>query len=299
MSNVLIVGDLHLNSSAPAARKDDSWKETVFEKVRQVYDIADENGVAGIVQLGDFFDVPNVHNGFICDVINLFRESPVDWYAIAGNHELRWGKKSELESSPLNILFESGVVQNLVDNDFSVGEFNVTAEHFLKDGTKFSTSDEEAFDVAVAHQYVVPPFGDEHPEVVPEKTIKEYDYFFFGHDHEKMDKVLGDTKVLNPGALVRTKSNERDRDVSVILFDSEERAYKFIDLDIKPAEEVYDESYLDGQQRKKSIDEYIESIGKDVEEDDFSELESKLEEISDNKEVVDTVKQYLREAELL
>ncbi len=52
------------------------------------------------------------------------------------------------------------------------------------------------------------------------------DYFFHGHTHEKVDSWVGRTRVINPGAVVRTGNNSS----SVCIFDPEMETIVFEEL---------------------------------------------------------------------
>lgn len=61
-----------------------------------------------------------------------------------------------------------------------------------------------------------------------ETAIKsqEYDVLFHGHTHKKKDKLLGKTRVVNPGALQKTPTP------SFVVYDTSSNTVEFVDLEI-------------------------------------------------------------------
>jgi predicted phosphodiesterase len=297
MSEILIVGDIHLNTKSPVARKEDDWQGVLFDKIRQIEEIAIGNGIEKIVYLGDFFDVPNIRMSFICDVISLLKQNTLtESYCIAGNHELLWGKRDQLKNSPLRVLFESGAMKNLCNHTDDLANdlgADVTAQHFLKDGSEYPKGDGG---IAFTHQYIEPPFGDKDKEVIDEEIIKTYDWVFCGHDHRKIHRTIEGTEVILPGAITRltSKWSDQSRDVSVVVFDGDQWEEKYLDL--KDISDTFDERHLRKKERNKGLDDYIDQINNsEMQENDFSDVEKKVRELSgEDSEVTSTVMQYLK-----
>ncbi len=254
--------DAHNSDQAPQSRCDD-WTSTVLDKLIQVGGIARRVGAQGILDGGDMFHIKspsrNSHE-LVQRVATVHRAYPCPTWATVGNHDVRHGSLSNLDKSPLGVLFASGVIQPLY-----------TAEHeaiFEHEGLKvrvvaipyhgttydmnlFSTITKKGEDylVVMAHVLATDKALEGFPgeDVVQYRNLMNYDpdVWCFGHWHKYQGvKILGGKAFVNPGSLTRGSLSQDDLNrkpgVDILRFDAKGVHIEEVFLDVLPSEEVFD-----------------------------------------------------------
>lgn len=300
----LVVGDLHLDSRSPGIRNDDYW-QTCQDRLEDVESVARDNDIDIAVHLGDVFNRVTVPSSFIADVMTWFKQSDLDHYAISGNHDQRHARISDLNRTPIWLLFQSGALKNIArfDDEGNREElserigFDVVAEHYLNSFDSAS----EAFNkpesqpsVLFCHQYSEQMWNSSNH--LTDDIIKEFSLVFCGHDHTTSEKTVDGTDVVTPGSLTRMTASfeDRMRDIYVASAGFEDGSpwYDLIRVDEGPFEDEYDENALDDLQRKKDLSSYVESL-----EDRSEDLQSAsdLDSVIDSFDLDDDVESMVRE----
>ena len=294
MSKFIVVGDVHIDSTPPEKRKSDFF-DTVLGKLDQVNYIAKSEGVDTAIITGDLFHRRNIPTSYLGRLVNFFVKSELDWYSIAGNHDLKYGNKEYLEESPLNILFQSGAIKDLTKDKPDI-DTEITAYHFDKN----PSIDKDKEGIMVGHWYLGEMWGSVKESVMPE-DLNETNFYLaiMGHDHNKKQKEFNGTKFLCPGALARLSSHEDDlqRNVKVYTIDTDDYTIKGTEIDTQKIEKAYDTNSIEADNRKKELEDYVENLNsKDNEELEIVQI---LHNLVEDSEIEGMVEDYLREFDLV
>lgn len=265
MINLVWRTDVHLADKAPQSRLDD-WADTVFDKLKQVEDIARRVKADAVIDGGDFFHVKspgrNSHH-LVRRVIEAHDTYPCPVYACVGNHDCVYGDYAKLPQQPLGVLFEAEVFQRLYDEHevtFEKNGVTVRVVGIPYHGTSYDmerfkiAKGDEDYLVVVAHVLASEVGGSmfEGEDIVGYSDLADLDadVWCFGHWHKdqgitELESSTGETKiVVNVGSLTRGSIAEdhinRSPAAVVLTFDEERVRYVRFDLDVAPAEEVFD-----------------------------------------------------------
>jgi len=262
---ILIVGDLHLRVRPPRRRREADFQDVCLGKLRQIIGIGNDRADA-VVQVGDFFDSPDPSKGLLAAVIRDFVEmlgSPRPrWFAVHGQHDLRYHSQEAAGRSALRVLEAAGCVTILPKKNQT---WEVLERHWPKLGEEIYGAsfgqtprvlDEkigDEFRVLVAHAMVGDkPLWPGHDLTGPEQYVRRhpgYDLYCLGDYHYPFSVRVGDAWVINPGAVLRLTADPRDRSrqPKVVLFDTDRGEPEDIPLDAAPEAEAFDlEGYADG-----------------------------------------------------
>lgn len=240
---VLFIGDAHLDNQSPVSRLDD-FKTTTIVKLRSILQLANDNNITTCIFTGDMFDKYSVPLSYLVDVIEVLREfksSGVDVYSLIGNHDLPYNNMQYFKSTPLSLLYKSGLVKPFsmdnpieLDNDFKVYGINFTE---MGDIVKPVDAVTNVLVMHYASENTVPG------ESINLKDLSKFKIVVSGHDHMPYDIINNDTTILiRPGALIRRtkESYNLSRDIYTYMIDTNN--YKILKLklpNVKPAEEVF------------------------------------------------------------
>ena len=155
--------DLHISGKNPLYRKDD-LNETIKEKIAWINNYAREIRANGILCTVDIFDKPDTSYGVLNkDILSLFKDSPVIWYCIAGNHDMYGYNPDTLSRTPFQTLLECEAIQK-------VGIEKEEKESFLLSGK------EQSIHEAVYQGYCLTITGMDCNALTDNREDKEYDY---------------------------------------------------------------------------------------------------------------------------
>jgi len=252
---ILIVGDLHLRVRPPRRRREADFQDVCLGKLRQIIGIGNDRADA-VVQVGDFFDSPDPSKGLIAGAISILKEAiflrnadPAIWYAIHGQHDLRYHSQEAASRSALRIL-EAADCLWVLGTDGAQLPFTMAGAPF---GQEPPPPPDVKFKVLVAHAMVGDkPLWPGHDLTGPEQYVRRhpgYDLYCLGDYHYPFSVRVGDAWVINPGAVLRLTADPRDRSrqPKVVLFDTDRGEPEDIPLDAAPEAEAFDlEGYADG-----------------------------------------------------
>jgi len=259
---ILVVGDLHLRTRTPRRRKEADFEAVCLGKLKQIVDIGRKHADY-VIQVGDFFHHPDPSKGLIAGVIEALQEQsphlgeePPHWYAIHGQHDLRYHSQEAANRSALKVLDAAGVL-NVVDNGLVFydgfqtaadgGSFSIPMRLF---GAPFGQVPPECpdhgYSILVSHVMV----GDKplwlgHELTGPEDYVMKYPGFalyLVGDYHYPFSTKVGDTWVINAGAVLRLTADERDRcrRPKVVMFDTDTNEPTDIYLDVADEADAFD-----------------------------------------------------------
>lgn len=300
---VLFLGDPHFDSQTPISRID-NYAETSIRKLSEIRKLALDNDVSHVMTTGDFFDKVHVSFAYLNHLIQElrnFKEAGIQVWSSIGNHDLPYNNMSYFKNTPLNILFNSGLVNHVKKvnqfEDFDVYGIDFTEHKEIKN-TVVNNKKRSILIQHYATQNTVP--GDS----IDLKDIEHFDFVLSGHDHAyyKPLKLGTGCVVLRPGSLLRRTKEEYNltRDIVLYLFDSKKGEMKEIKLpNVKPAKEIFKDEVFDNRSIDLYNNNYNELFNEDYfaseASDIFSIISSNILPATVNKESKDAIKRYLKE----
>lgn len=259
--NLLLLGDTHFDNHRPDRRLDADYFATMLGKLIQVVKIYKEHGCKVLLQAGDFFNSFRASDEIKSALIAYLREEELRICCVYGQHDIAGHSETTFKNSPLRVLEASGVVKILGDEFYCVGLKESDPIYFY--GASFGQRvpkpvDADAYNVLVVHQMI----GDEplfpgqdiqHPRAFLRKKL-EYNLILCGDYHYRFVEESKGRFCINAGAMVRKTIADKDLALkpAVVVFDTDERAYEIIELDVEPAELIFDIS----RQKKKGEEDY-------------------------------------------
>lgn len=239
----IVVGDPHIKYTAPVFRKETYFQE-LKDKINQINILAKDNH-AKVICLGDFF------NSYVEDYFELIIYELADmiygWQSLIGNHDCK-SIDGNLKGTSFGVLIQMDQIK--IPNDGSMDFF-----HYYN-REKFTGKSMNQ--VAFIHDYIMPA-GTKEKFEYKECFENDYKLVFCGHYHYPFDIMVGGTRYINPGSLMRStvKELQLNRTPEVILFNTDTLDIKHIPLKVKPLQEVsnsLEENKLDNTFESKFVD---------------------------------------------
>ena len=317
MINFIVRTDEHVSEEAPASRKDD-YMESCLDKLRQIGEISSDKNADAVLDNGDFFHNPgtgkNSHELVrkVIDVHNEYYDCPV--YENPGNHDFPYTRIDYLEKHALGVLFSTGVFRRMEEVEFTDGEGLKVRVVGLPYKTDFDLSDfgirkeDEDVLIVAAHTFASldggPLWGDNRALSYFNLADFPPDMFIFGHLHvdQGIETVKG-KRFMNLGSMTRgalVKDNlERIPRVGHIEIEKEDGNVNInteaIDLDVKPAEDVFDlREHKRTKREEEKIDKFINSLSESSKEDDSSSIRDEIKSLNFPEKVRQKSLHYLK-----
>ena len=281
--------DLHIMGRNPLYRKD-NYLETIKEKIKWVNEYAEKVGARAILCTGDIFDKPDTSYGVLNnDVISLFKDSPVMWHTIAGNHDMFGYNPATLSRTPYQTLIQSNAIypvdpQGFIDTASSpIGMVRVEVT-----GTDCNAStdnrDDKEYDyggclpprsghvvrIHMAHGFLAnKDWGDKiaHTQISEISDKVDVDVVLCGHEHSGFGIVKQNgTIFINPGSLGRITSGvgdiNRNPQIAEITIDENGVNARLLDVAVaKNADEVIDyEKAKEIKEKKKALEAFTNQL---------------------------------------
>lgn len=226
MTQVLLIGDLHL-SDKPPSNCTDSYNDDLFTMLEEVIVVSRDRAVDAVVFSGDIFHskIPmRTSHRTVQRMIRVIQRFPCPVYLVVGNHDIQSDRvESIAETQPFGVLLHSGA--RLLDGLAGDGLPLVGVswqQDWQNAGTAFATWREtvesgvfQTSMLLVTHAPLYPP-GQELPwENVPSWVVAEWmgsrGFCYYGHVHP-LHGVFESNGVIfcNQGALSRGSLHEED-----------------------------------------------------------------------------------------
>lgn len=255
MSEYVLINDVHLSDRAPASCTD-TYLDDLFDLLDQAADIAQSRD-APIILAGDVFHhkAPSrTTHQTVMRLIDWARQALVPVHAVVGNHDIQHDRTQSIhETQPLGVVMASGAIE-LLDGWMDNGDpvYGVPWQMTWDDAAVSDALVSWRCEGVDKHKLVVT-----HAPLYPSGRELKYEFFpaaefakamgnkgtvHYGHVHEPhgIYQVDGVT-FSNPGALSRGSLHEHNltRTPSVAIWDSESGQIKHVELNAKPASEVF------------------------------------------------------------
>lgn len=130
-NNVLIIGDPHIYNARPGRRRDESFLDTILDKMNQAKEIANKNN-AYVLITGDFFHTKTIEikSEFLNKIIKVMKGFKFKPLVLSGNHE-----KSEwaiTDKDALSILKNTDLV-DVIDGNELFGKIKVEKDGIINE----------------------------------------------------------------------------------------------------------------------------------------------------------------------
>lgn len=243
---LILVGDTHFDNRTPISRADD-YAEVTIQKLDTLLKEAIQNKVETIVLSGDVFDKYQVSFQYLTALMRKlkdFQDNGIAMYSTIGNHDLPYNNKRYFEQTPLSLLFESGLIKHLVEED--LGEVKLYGidftemeriEEIIKDMTILTPDKKTILSMHYATDNTIPN------ESIPREKLLNFNLVLSGHDHNfyPTDLENGD-RIIRPGSFIRRTKEEYNltRPIVYYIYDSETDKIEYKELPgVRPSGEVF------------------------------------------------------------
>lgn len=246
----MFVADLHLTLNPPVARSAElNWLAAQERSLFQLRELWHRLKHPALFYAGDIFDRWNVPP----ELINFALERLPKGYGIPGNHEMPYHDPKQLRKSPYWTLVEAGVIQNMDDessNIIPIDANGVTVCGFGYGAKLRPAPLGDGIRVAMVHRYIWtketghPQAQDEDRAYSVAEELREHGYHIgiFGDNHKPFGVNREGVKVVNCGAFIRRKSDERDYVPSIVLLRANGNVATIERVMLTDAEDVWTES---------------------------------------------------------
>lgn len=199
----------------------------IFEREEDYYEIFDktidkiiELDVDFVIHSGDLFDSSRPStNAFLAFQRGLLKlnNAGIPMYAIAGNHDIVMRKGIK---PPIDLFEELGLNILRHDNGFIEGDVFICGVQFIPSSQKrvldmvldrFSNeAKNHSKSIIVLHQGIKKfiDYGDDSFELELNELPTNFNYYAMGHLHNYITEDLGNGKLIYPGSMEVSKSNE-------------------------------------------------------------------------------------------
>ena len=305
---LLVVNDTHIRGTTPS-RRVDNFKETLLNKLQEVRQIAEEEEVDCILHSGDLFDRPDTAPSIVSEFVKVLRSFPMEFYIVAGNHDLYGHNPETLPRTMLGLLVASGIVE-LIGQDRIIKEdaineikvqitgrsFDYTLDNENSEAYEVEKQEDVDYALHLVHGMLLdkPVFEDGYTLIEDIET--EADITITGHYHLGYGvKKFNGSYFLNPGSLVRISADlkEISRMPKVALIDlKDEISIELIELDsAQNGDKVLDRSELEKQKfREKRLADFNQQISAAGEFKHFK-IDDILDEVANNQNISKNIKE--------
>lgn len=316
----LFLTDTHIRNTNPQGRKDNFF-ETVFKKLDEIIEIAQEKNVDAVLHGGDLFDRPDTPPSLVREVVIRFKKIDVPIYMVAGNHDIYGQNPNTIKRTMIGLLDSMGIIKLINPEEKVFLKKNgvtvrLTGTHYSynldKEG-KISgyIVKKDDCDVAIhmVHGMLLekPLFHTAYCTTIDEILSTQADITLSGHYHSGYGiKYVNGRYFVNPGSIVRIDSSlieiSRMPKVSFIKIEKDIIIENITLKSALPGYEILDRTKLEEMEfKEKKLAEFIQSVNSasNFKSYDFTAI---LNEISQKnnikKEVVEEALKKIEQAQI-
>ncbi len=285
---ILAINDVHLtNDNSHPSSCTSSYTSDLFDLLYQANELAKTYDCAGIIQLGDLFHIKtpgrNSHE-LVQRTVRWAKSAPCPVYVVPGNHDLLNDRLESLnEGQPLGVLYDSGAaikaekyfsklpIYGIPWQMYWDAQEDIADRAVTKALEEFTPNDTPQ--LIVTHAPFFPPGANpayEHYSTEKFSRMVNPDgksnvQVLAGHIHDYHGEyVVNGVRFANYGALSRGSLTESNltRPVGVTIWDSVFGTFEFIELQAKPANEVFRVKEIqEVKDTQLKLDEFLASVG--------------------------------------
>lgn len=220
----LLIGDPHLDSKTPMSRRD-NYREATLRKLDSLLKLAiDTAGVDMVVTTGDVFHrsdvpIPISYLNELAEKLKQFRDNNIEVRSIIGNHDIPHNNMNYFKNTPLNLLFQSGLIRPLGFKPYRIEEDN-----WVLYGLSYTEKSDRLKTIPKTDKkkILVMHYGTEKTvpaDDVPVSELTDFDIVFAGHDHMYYPPLVGDgVTVYRPGSFTRRTKEEHNLSRPIIVY---------------------------------------------------------------------------------
>lgn len=278
----LFFTDTHIRGTNPQNRKDNFY-DSLQLKIREVFEIAQQNQVDIILHGGDIFDRPDISPSLVRELVLLLNDYSFPIYAVAGNHDIYGQNPMTINRTMLGLLDGIGLIkiidqdEKIIFQDEKTGlKIQLTGQSYFygidhgERSHSYIIKKEPGVDFALhmVHGMLLekPFFEGAACTLIEQILATDADITLAGHYHAGFDIKLIDKKYfLNPGSLARINNSiaELSRNPKVYLIDIEDEIH-IQEIFLKsalPGLEVLDRSKVEALAfKEKKLSEFVRSV---------------------------------------
>ena len=242
--SILLVGDLHLDSQTPISRIDD-YREATIRKLNALLKLALENKSKAVITAGDFFDkyyVPISYLNEVIEVLKLFKDNNIEFYSLIGNHDLPHDKMRYFGTTPLSLLYKSGLVLPIENKEYVViGNTKIYGINFTEIESAAELNERALYDKGFTRLLVMHYATDNTipNESISRTALSNFDYVLSGHDHTPYGLDGKSPVMLRPGSFTRrTKDDYNINRDNIIVYKLNESTGLVMELSLPNVEKA-------------------------------------------------------------
>lgn len=250
---LLFIGDPHLDSRNPLNRIDD-YREVTINKLKEIHRLCLVNGVKMVIFAGDMFhryDISLHYLTAVIEVFNLFKDSAIEVYSLVGNHDLPRNTFALFDTTPLALLFKTGIIKPLVTYENGVAKCRYLEEDGITtvvcgaDFTRAEVIDSYDLSNVTGLKILVMHYATDNTipgESISREQLSQFSVVVSGHDHHYYEPSGKKPLVLRPGSLTRRTKDDYNltRNIVVYLVDTAMKTVEEFVLDnVAKAELVF------------------------------------------------------------
>lgn len=223
----LIVGDLHLTERQPESRNDNFVEVTLY-KFEFLLRMARNENCRAILSPGDFTDSPITSWRFFTKVMDLINNYDIPIFTVYGQHDLRYRNRGN------TFLDALGITVNILQYEYFNDEIKIFGSSYEENIPK---PDENKFSILLVHKMIIEDklWSKQEDYEMSSHFLRKhkFDLIVSGDNHQSFFAKNGKRFLFNCGSMTRLKSNQEDHQPICIVFDTEDRSYKTINIPIK------------------------------------------------------------------
>lgn len=297
MSKFLFLTDGHANGSNSINRIGNFWNDWMA-KFSEMLEIASKSGCEAVLDGGDMLDTPEPSYRILDGIADKIEAYKIPVYSLIGNHGLKYRNLEVSRYTGMSHLFKRSsyfhYLEKIETKDFIIQgyEFSHHIEQEINENGIIFANVDDKWKIAIIHAMILDkPFFKDVPHCVCKDIKTNADLVLLGHYHHPFTVKTDTTEFLNVGCFGRGSIGEANIEPSVVLLDTDKRSYEIIKLtSAKPGHEIFDlTKYQDKKDGEKSIEEYLEAMGKiEIQGLDFQQQITKIgKELKTEQKVID------------
>ena len=262
---ILLSSDWHLRTTNPENRTETSFFETQYNKIEQILQIASEKNCKYLLQAGDVTDGPRPSFELIEKYVELFRKyKDIKILHVYGQHDMRFRCKERTATKLLNFLGYLQEVNGLYEISEGIHLYGASWGDSIPE-----IKDKDCFNILLIHKIIIdkPQWIGQDDFLQSDKLFKNnpYDVILAGDNHTPVFYKHKNQTIVGCGCIVRKTIAEVDLKPHVYILDindDSEYSLEKIELEYKPADEVFKPEALGRTDKKENqkLQEFIDSI---------------------------------------
>jgi len=268
---LIFSSDWHIRSAVPLCRTDD-FVATMWRKVDFIINLSNKYGKIPVLISGDVGDKAQWLNWLLAEFIR--RVNGTDIVAIPGQHDLQNHIVAEWSNCGIGVLHEAGAIR--INPFTKVYNFNGISVFPFSYGVPISEPIEAVLgsrNIAMTHQLVLEGEGagwESEKGVSAEALLEkfsQYDVILSGDNHKPFTVAYDGRLLVNPGSILRLKSDQIEHKPRVYLYYAESNRVEPVYLPIE--EGVIDTTHIEEaevkEERREAVFAYIEKLKGEIE----------------------------------